>query len=149
MSDSPATDRTGKPSVTVAIGVIERAGKILICRRSKNGALAGYWEFPGGKCEPGESPVDCLHRELAEELAVTVQILHAFPVIEHEYPAVRVRLHPFLCKHERGDPQPLASDEILWVDASALREYRFPEANAGLIEQIIHIPTSPPSTTTP
>ena len=136
MSESPDIRCAGKPSVTVAIGVIERAEKILICRRSKRGAFAGYWEFPGGKCEPGELPVDCLHRELAEELGVSVQVLHAFPIIEHEYPAVRVRLHPFFCKHERGEPQPLACDEMLWVEASALRGYRFPEANAGLIERI-------------
>ena len=122
--------------VDVAIGIIVSDAKLLICRRRSTGHLAGYWEFPGGKCEAGESARNCLARELREELGVTVAITHAFGSIEHEYPTVRVRLHPFLCKHDGGEPQALACDELKWITPAELPDYRFPEANAALIDEV-------------
>jgi mutator protein MutT len=123
--------------VDVAIGVIIKEGKVLVCRRRQSGPLAGYWEFPGGKCEADESPGECLKRELREELNSGARITHSFATIEHLYPTVHVRLHPFLCSHEGGEPQPLACDELRWIGIAELRDYRFPEANAGLIEEIM------------
>src|SRR5712691_7915706 len=116
--------------VDVAIGIILRDGNVLICRRPHSGSLAGYWEFPGGKCEAGESPLECLKRELLEELSTTATVIHSFHTIEHLYPTVHVQLHPFLCSHDGKEPQPLACDELRWIRAAELRDYRFPEANA-------------------
>ena len=123
--------------VDVAIGIVVRNGDILICRRRPTGHLAGFWEFPGGKLEPDESPVACLARELAEEVAITAAVTRVLPVIEHHYPEVSVRLHPFLCRHATGEPRPLACDEVRWVAPRELREFRFPGANAELIDWVI------------
>ncbi len=123
--------------VDVAIGIIVNGAKLLICRRRQSGPLSGYWEFPGGKCEPGEAPRECLARELREELGTTAAISYAFDTIEHAYPAVHVRLHPFLCVHDGSEPQPLACDELRWIPVAELGDYQFPEANSVLIGQII------------
>lgn len=125
--------------VDVAIGIVTRGGKVLICRRRQTGHLAGYWEFPGGKCEPGEAPAACVLRELAEEVGVRATVLRALAEIEHEYPQVHVRLHPFICRLEAGEPQPLECDELVWAEAERLGEFRFPEANGGLVAEIIAI----------
>src|SRR5258708_25011615 len=98
----------------VAIGVIVRAGQVLVCRRKKHGTFPGYWEFPGGKREGSESPADCLARELMEELAVGVRVAGEFPVIEHEDPDVHVRLYPFRFPDAESEPRALTSDKHAW-----------------------------------
>ena len=123
--------------VDVAIGVVVRDGKILICQRPAEGPLAGYWEFPGGKKEQTETLEQTLVRELREELTIEVDDLKALAEIEFEYPATRVRLHPFLCRHRSGAAVPLASQQLRWVRPRELREYRFPPANDALIEELI------------
>ena len=123
--------------VDVVIGIVVRDGKILICQRRQSDALAGYWEFPGGKLEPGETLEQCLARELREELAIIARPIEPLAVIEHDYPHVQVRLHPYLCQHESGDPQPLAAEQAIWVAPTNLARYRFPSANDDLIRQLI------------
>jgi 8-oxo-dGTP diphosphatase len=123
--------------VDVAIGVIVRAGQVLVCRRKKHGTFPGYWEFPGGKREGDESPADCLARELMEELAVGVRVAGEFPVIEHEYPDAHVRLFPFLCRDVEGEPRALTSEELAWVGPERLKGLRFPEANGGLVKEVM------------
>ena len=125
------------PQIDVVIGVVLRTdGHVLVCQRKPNGHLGGYWEVPGGKREPGESLEQCLIRELAEELAIVVRPLAALDVIEHDYPAVRVRLHPYLCAHAGGDAQPIGCQRLQWVPPARLSDYRFPPANAPLIADL-------------
>jgi mutator protein MutT len=120
--------------IEVVLGVVRRAGQILICRRRQdNPDLPNYWEFPGGKVEPGESPEECLHRELREEVAVEVRATTLLPPIEYTYPHAHVTLHPYLCEWERGDPKPLGCDEPRWIALADLPRYTFPPANAALI----------------
>ena len=124
--------------VEVVIAVVQREGRILICRRPETAKhLPGYWEFPGGKREAGEPVDECLARELREELAIVAKPVHAFDVIEHTYPTRRVRLTPLLCTLVDGTPQPLACDQLLWIAPAELPRYPLPPANAGLIEQVI------------
>ena len=126
------------PQIDVVIGVVLRTdGDVLVCQRKPEGHLGGYWEFPGGKREPGESLERCLARELHEEVGIEVRPLTALQVIEHDYPAARVRLHPYLCVHTAGDPQPLGCQRLQWIAPRRLTEFRFPPANEGLIETII------------
>ena len=82
-----------EPIVVVLAAVIERGGRFLLGRRLKDTHLAGLWEFPGGKCEPGEPHEACLTRELREELGVEASIGAELIVIEHAYPDRTVRLH--------------------------------------------------------
>jgi mutator protein MutT len=125
-------------TLEVVIAIINRAdGRILISRRRRNDSWGGYWEFPGGKQERGESHHDCLARELLEELAVRVRVAEPLDVIECNYPGTRIRLHPYLCEYTEGDAQPLASDEVAWVLPADLPRYQFPPANKNLIRNLV------------
>lgn len=123
--------------VDVDIAIIVRDGKVLICQRPADAAFGGVWEFPGGKREAGETAEQCLTRELREELAIEVRPLERLEPIEHDYPTMRVRLHPHLCRHVGGEPQALACQRAIWIDPVALRDYPFPPANEALIERAI------------
>jgi mutator protein MutT len=129
------------PAVTkvthVAIGIVVRDGKVLICRRRADDPLSGYWEFPGGKIEPGESPAECLHRELLEELAIGVCIRTTLDTIEYAYPHIKVHLHPFLCDHIAGEAKPLAAEELRWIRPTELADYKFPPANDDLLKHLL------------
>ncbi len=119
--------------VTVAAAVIERDGRFLLTRRLKGTHLEGVWEFPGGKCEPGETLATCLARELQEELGLPVGVGPEILVVEHAYPDRTVRLHFYRCE-TMGEPQPLLGQEIRWVAPTELRRVPMPEADAALID---------------
>jgi mutator protein MutT len=127
--------------VEVAIGIVISGGRALICRRKADraDAFGGLWEFPGGKCEPGEAPEACVRRELWEELGIEVRPTTPLPVIEHTYPSVSVRLHPFVCRLESGEPRAISAAEWKWVSGPELAGHRFPEANEGLIRGLVDL----------
>ena len=122
--------------IDVAIAIIQRRGQILICQRASGGTFAGLWEFPGGKCEPGEAPSAAVQREIEEELGVQIHLQSELSVIEHDYPDLSVRLHPFICSLLEGDPKPLAAQCLLWVEAAKLSDYPFPAANVELVRAV-------------
>jgi mutator protein MutT len=129
-------------TVVVLAGVIERNGHFLITRRPEGTHLSGYWEFPGGKCEPGESHQACLARELKEELGVVATIGDEMLVTEHAYSERTVRLHFVRCGFA-GEPRAMAGQEMRWVARSDLRALTFPEADRELIDVLAVEPTSP------
>src|SRR4051812_33613556 len=112
--------------IDAVIAIVIRKGKVLICQRKDDDTFGGYWEFPGGKQECGESLHECLAREPNEELAIRATPLRHLPPIEHHYPQTRVRLHPFVCAHESGEPQLIECQQAIWIDPHELRGYRFP-----------------------
>jgi mutator protein MutT len=123
--------------IDAAIAIVSRLGKVLVCQRKEDDELGGYWEFPGGKQEAGETLEQCLHRELDEELAIRARPIARLAVIEHDYPHVSIRLHPFVCVHESGDIEHRECQASEWIDPPRLRDYRFPPANESLIEEAI------------
>jgi mutator protein MutT len=123
--------------VDVAIGVVKRDGRVLICQRKTDSPLGDFWEFPGGKCEPGETLEACLARELMEEVAIKAQVLRKLTPIEHDYAHARVTLHPFLCEHLEGEAMALECRQTKWVRAEELAGYKFPPANETLLEEIV------------
>jgi len=139
-SAQPAAPENARRSVEVAIAIIldPATQQILICKRKADAVLGGFWEFPGGKCGPSESPADCARRETAEETGLTIVVDRALAIIEHDYPHARVRLHPFLCHWTGGELQPLEVAEAKWVATEALADYPFPEANATLIRSLMN-----------
>jgi mutator protein MutT len=119
--------------IDVAAAVIEREGRFLLTRRLENTHLAGLWEFPGGKCELGETHEACLRRELAEELGTGARVGNLIMTIEHAYPEKTVRLHFYRCDLD-AEPRPLLGQEMRWIARGDLRTFDFPEADRALIE---------------
>ena len=124
------TGETARLVVTAA--VIERDGAFLVTRRLAGSHLEGFWEFPGGKCEPGESHHACLIREILEELGATVTVGDEVFTTAHDYPDRTVELHFFRCTLNR-DPRAVLGQEMRWIRREELRGLRFPPADDELI----------------
>ena len=122
--------------VVVAAGLLFQSGKLLITQRPPGGHLAGLWEFPGGKCEPGETLPECLQRELHEELGVVVNVRECVETLEHPYPEKTVRLSFYRCALVIGEPEGREGQSIKWVGSDELGQYQFPEADAQLLEKL-------------
>lgn len=129
--------------IVVLAAVVERDGRFLVTRRLDHGHLPGLWEFPGGKCEPGESHETCLVRELMEELGVRAVVGDEIIVTEHTYPDRTVRLHFRRCDIA-GEPQGLLGQQIRWVARDALDTLEFPAADRALIDRLITSPAPRP-----
>ena len=122
--------------IVVAAAVIERDGAFLLTRRLKGTHLEGTWEFPGGKCEPLETPAACLVREIREELAAGVIVDDLLLVTRHAYPERTVELHFFRATLV-GEPSPQQGQEMRWARREELAALEFPEADAELIEMLV------------
>ena len=124
--------------VDVAIAIVFDSAKekLLICRRPHDTVLPNYWEFPGGKCNPGETLAVCAIREVYEELGIAIRTCRQLDAIEYRYPHAFVRLHPFVCQHVSGEVQLLAVQDARWLDPNEITAYQFPEANLPLIERV-------------
>ena len=123
-------------SIQVAIAVIERRGRVLICQRHLHDAFGGLWEFPGGKREASESWEDCLKRELREELGVVVRAIQAYGSMRYRSAERRIAFRVFRCAIAKGRPKPLDARQLRWVSRSELHRYRFPPANRRLIDRL-------------
>ena len=117
--------------VQIAIAVVEDQGRWLIGRREADRALAGLWEFPGGKIEPGESAAAAAVRECLEETGAAVEVVGAYPPATHDYEHAAVDLHFLACRLvEQTRPLP---ERFRWVATAELSRYDFPAANAALL----------------
>ncbi len=122
------------PFQVIGVGVVlDGAERVLIDQRLEDGLLGGLWEFPGGKQEPDEPIVDTIRRELREELAIEVEVGEELIRLEHAYSHKRLRFIVHLCRWSSGEPQPLASQQVRWVEPQRLEEFPFPAANARII----------------
>lgn len=120
--------------VSVAAAIITHNSKVLIAKRPMNKFLGGYWEFPGGKIEAGETPEICLRRELAEELAINVKINHYLTEQIFDYGQFVVCLKVFLCTLDGGEIKLNDHDEIKWVDKNQLLSYNLAPADIPLVD---------------
>lgn len=124
-------------ALEVSVGVIfNRAGQVLISQRPLHVPLGGLWEFPGGKCEPGESSRQALYRELREEIGIEVKKAKLLLEQQHDYVTYAVYLRVYQVAEFLGDPSPQEGQLIRWVDVNALSDYSFPPANASIIEAL-------------
>ena len=119
-------------SIVVTAAVIERDGSFLLTRRPSGVHLEGYWEFPGGKCDPGETLEACLRRELREELGVEAAIGHKLLSTSHIYPERRVELHFFLATLQ-GEPVAQLGQEMQWAQRTELARLKLPPADDELV----------------
>jgi 8-oxo-dGTP diphosphatase len=123
-------------TIVVTAAVIERDGRFLVTRRQAGVHLEGYWEFPGGKCDRGESLEGCLARELREELAVESRVGAEVFAVTHHYPERSVQLHFFQCDIV-GEPSPQLGQEMRWTTRAELAELAFPPADEELIRTLV------------
>jgi 8-oxo-dGTP diphosphatase len=123
-------------TIVVAAAVIERDDRFLLTRRQPGVHLEGYWEFPGGKCEAGETHAACLVREIREELGVEAAAGGELLTTSHAYPERRVELHFLRCEID-GTPAPRLGQEMRWVARDELAALAFPPADAELIRLLV------------
>ena len=121
--------------LVVAAALVDRDGYVLVQQRPAGAALAGLWEFPGGKVEPGETPEAALVRELAEELTIRVDQAALTPLTfaSMPLPERHLLLLLYVCRDWSGDPTPLAADALAWHRPAALTRIAMPPADLPFI----------------
>ncbi|WP_312128252.1 8-oxo-dGTP diphosphatase MutT [Brevundimonas sp.] len=121
--------------LVVAVALIDPDGRILIAKRPEGKQLAGLWEFPGGKVEPGERPEQALIRELKEELGIDVKeaCLAPFVFTSHAYEKFHLLMPLYLCRRWSGTVVAKEHSALAWVKPAKLRDYPMPPADEPLI----------------
>ena len=121
--------------LVVACALVDADGRVLIARRPEGKPLAGLWEFPGGKVEPGELPEDTLIRELREELGidVTKACLAPLTFASHAYEDFHLLMPLYVCRRWEGQARPIEGQALEWVRPVRLRDYPMPPADEPLV----------------
>ena len=128
-----------KPTVLVtAVALIDGDGRILIAQRPPGKSLAGLWEFPGGKVDPGETPEGALVRELREELGIEVEeaCLGPFTFASHSYEKFHLLMPLYLCRVWQGTPTAQEGQVLTWVRVGALDAHPMPPADVPLVAML-------------
>nr|WP_184519975.1 (deoxy)nucleoside triphosphate pyrophosphohydrolase [Tardiphaga robiniae] len=128
-----------KMVLVVACALIDPDGRVLIAQRPEGKALAGLWEFPGGKLEPGERPEAALIRELEEELGITVKEACLAPLTfaSHAYEDFHLLMPLYICRRWEGLAISKEGQKLAWVRPNKLRDYPMPAADIPLIPHLI------------
>jgi len=124
-----------KTILVSAVALIDSDCRVLLAQRPEGKSMAGLWEFPGGKVEPGETPEAALVRELHEELGIDTwaSCLAPLTFASHSYPDFHLLMPLFACRKWQGIPQAHEGQRLAWVRANALRDYPMPPADIPLI----------------
>ncbi|KQQ13577.1 NTP pyrophosphohydrolase [Methylobacterium sp. Leaf123] len=127
--------------LVVAAALVDTDGRVLMAQRPEGKALAGLWEFPGGKVEPGERPEETLIRELTEELGITVKepCLAPLTFASHAYPDFHLLMPLYICRRWEGLPQSREAQALRWMRPGALRDLPMPPADLPLIPFLIDL----------
>ena len=121
--------------LVAAVVLVDADGRVLLAQRPKGKAMAGLWEFPGGKVEPGETPEAALIRELHEELGIDTwaSCLAPLTFASHGYADFHLLMPVFICRRWDGIVTPHEGQNLAWVKPDRLRDYPMPEADSPLI----------------
>ena len=130
---------TVKLVLVAACALIDPDGRVLIAQRPEGKAMAGLWEFPGGKVEAGEQPEQSLIRELREELGIAVkpECLAPLTFASHLYPDFHLLMPLYVCRRWEGFVEAREKQRLKWVRPNELREYPMPPADEPLIPHLI------------
>lgn len=124
--------------LNIALGIIRNnRQEIFITRRAADSHMAGYWEFPGGKIEQGETPEQALRRELCEETSIETERATLLEVLEHHFSDRIVTLNFYLVEGWQGEPLGREGQPMRWVKQGDLREEEFPKANISIIKRLV------------
>ncbi len=121
----------------VTAAILVKDDKLFIARRGPEGRFAHRWEFPGGKIEPGESPEDCLAREMAEEFGIEIRVGKFFAESLHVFPGGEILVLAYFCRWVGGQLSPIEHEDYRWVDAAELGGYDFAPADAPLAARLM------------
>lgn len=130
-----APDGGRRVVLVAAVALVDRDGRVLLAQRPEGKSMAGLWEFPGGKVEPGETPEAALMRELHEELGISTweSCLAPLTFASHAYDDFHLLMPLFVCRKWEGVPQAREGQRLAWVRPGALRDYPMPPADVPLI----------------
>jgi len=125
--------------LVAACALIDADGRVLLAERPAGRAMAGLWEFPGGKVEAGERPEQTLIRELKEELGITVEeaCIAPFTFASHRYPDFHLLMPLYVCRRWEGIVTPQEGQQLAWVRPNRLRDYAMPPADVPLISHLM------------
>jgi 8-oxo-dGTP diphosphatase len=125
----------------VACALVDADGRVLLSQRPEGKSLAGLWEFPGGKLEAGETPEECLVRELHEELGITVKTACLAPLTfaSHTYEKFHLFMPLYICRRFEGIPIGCEGQQLKWVKPRQMRDYPMPPADEPLIPILIDL----------
>jgi 8-oxo-dGTP diphosphatase len=125
--------------LVAACALVDADGRVLLARRPEGKAMAGLWEFPGGKVESGERPEETLIRELKEELAITVSEACLAPLTfaSHSYSDFHLLMPLYVCRRWEGTVTALEAQQLAWVKPNRLRDYEMPPADVPLIAHLM------------
>jgi 8-oxo-dGTP diphosphatase len=130
---------SGLPILTVvAVALVDVDGRVLLAQRPEGKALAGLWEFPGGKIHPRESPEAALIRELKEEIDidVTEACLAPFTFASHRYESFHLLMPLYVCRRWKGVMRPREGQALAWVRPEKLGDYPMPPADIPLVAML-------------
>jgi 8-oxo-dGTP diphosphatase len=121
-----------------AVALVDADGRVLLAQRPAGKPMAGLWEFPGGKVDPGETPETALIRELAEELGidVTASCLAPFTFTSHSYPGFHLLMPLYVCRKWSGIPAAREGQRFAWVRPARLGDYPMPPADKPLVAML-------------
>lgn len=128
-----------RPIVLVsAVALLDADNRVLLAQRPEGKSMAGLWEFPGGKIDPGETPEAALIRELDEELGIDTHESCLAPIgfASHGYDDFHLLMPLFVCRKWHGTPTPREGQALAWVRPNALRDYPMPPADVPLVAQL-------------
>jgi len=127
-----------KTVLVAACALIDADGRVLLAQRPEGKPMAGLWEFPGGKVEPGERPEETLIRELKEELGISVSEACLAPLTfaSHVYPDFHLLMPLYVCRRWEGIVVATEGQKLAWVRPNRLRDYEMPPADVPLISHL-------------
>jgi len=131
-----------RPLVLVAaVALVDVDGRVLIAQRPEGKSMAGLWEFPGGKVDPGETPEHALVRELEEELGIETKIACLAPLTfaSHTYETFHLLMPLYVCRRFWGTPMPREGQKLKWVRPRDMRNYPMPPADEPLIAHLMDL----------
>jgi 8-oxo-dGTP diphosphatase len=125
-------------TLVAAVALVDRDGRVLIAQRPPGKSMAGLWEFPGGKVDPGETPEAALIRELKEELGIDTEesCLAPFTFASHSYADFHLLMPLYICRVWKGSPRPQEGQVLKWVRPINLRGYPMPPADVPLVAML-------------
>ncbi len=139
LRENSAVSDEKKLLLVVAAALVDADNRVLLAQRPEGKSMAGLWEFPGGKLDPGETPEAALVRELREELGIEVSppCLAPLTFASHDHGGFHLLMPLYVCRKWRGLARPLEGQQLAWVEKQRLRDYPMPPADAPLVAHLL------------